>query len=104
MQQTLKHISRGLKQIIFSILALLLAFFLSLLLLPFVLVLLLSLMIFTWILIARQRRPAKGEVEILPAEKSSVKSTSDTELEITIESLQRKHGKQIEPKNPSDNP
>ena len=61
-------------------------------------------MIFTWFLIARQKRPAqKGDVEILPPEEG-FKSTDDADLEVKITSLQRKHGKQIEPKNPSENP
>lgn len=103
MGETLKHFSRHLKRVLFFSLAVLLALVIAVVLLPFILVFTILLTLFTSILIARRRRPRKkGEIEILPAEKSDFKSTSDVDLEITIDALQRKSGKQIDTKKPSD--
>lgn len=86
-------------RLILLVLAFALSLALSILLFPIVILLVVVIGILTCITIYRRRRfpqeppKKKGTVEILPAEKNfkkPVRSTTDTELEITIETLQQK--------------
>jgi hypothetical protein len=102
MRDKIRHLSARVKQILFFALAIILAFVFSIFLLPFVLVLVLASVLSTWILIAQGKKKNHQEIEIFPSEESTYKSTSDRDLEIKIETLQRKAGKEIEPKDNSD--
>jgi hypothetical protein len=93
----------SIRRILSSLLALLLALILVIILLPFALLFVLIAILFSCFVIVRSRRPPKGTIEILPPEEEpDVKSTSDVDLEITVESLQQKgKGSPLEPKQPS---
>lgn len=84
------------------------ALFLSIVLLPIFLLLMLFFAVASFFIVRKKKPLPKGTVELLPAEKPrvrdpKVKSTSDAELEITIEALQRKPSEQNKPiRNPSN--
>lgn len=94
-----------LKQQLIFVLALLSALFFSILLLPVLLVAILLFLIFTYWRIYRARHSEKplpkGTIEILPKEEEPTKplSTSNEELEISIDALQKKA--KYEPNNDS---
>lgn len=99
----------SIKQLLAFALGLVITFLLFLFLLPFVLLLVLIIFLSSLVVFLRKRsslkshpkpRP-KGTIEILPAEKTDIKSTSDIELEIRVEKIQKSgKGTSSEPDKP----
>ena len=86
----INHLSLKLKRAIFFIVVIVFTSLLGLLIFPLILIGIAIATLLTFWVVAKRRHPPKGTIEILPPESPPVQSTSDIELEVTIEKMQHK--------------